>query len=161
MGQAYTPADADTRTFGDLIQAVLTDLHRPDLQQIIPDYIRTAIRYYSRLPFFFNQLDNTNIGGWVGQQFVPLGTTIIATADDANTYIFVNLVAGVNATIQPVFDHRIFTPNGVPGVNFTVGDPGTTADGAITWATVQQWTPANAGATSFYWTQLSTVPTFN
>lgn len=161
MGEAYNPLDADSRTFGDLIQRVLLDLHRPDLLQLAPDYIRDAIRYYSRMPFFFNQIDNTNIGGWQASLYYPQGTTIIETASDLNQYIFVALTAGTNGSTIPVFTPTIFQPNGVPGINFAPGDPGVTQDGTIYWATVQQWTPSTDGATNFFWTQLSTVPTFN
>lgn len=161
MSEAYSLLDADSRTFGDLILAVLTDLHRPDLQQLVPDYIRQAIRYYSRFPFWFNQFDNTGITGWAASLFIPQGYTIIDTATDSNTYIFVALNAGQNGTASPGFTPTIFTPRQVPGKIFQAGDPGTTLDGTVTWATVEAWNPNTAGATNFYWTQLSTVPTFN
>src|SRR5438128_458493 len=161
MPQAYSQLNADTRTFGDLIQALLTDLHRPDLQQIAPDYLRTAIRYYSRLPFFFNHLHNSEFLSWQADLTIPRGYTILETASDTNTYIFVALNSGTNGATIPTFTPTLFTPNGVPGVVFQPGDPGVTQDGSVYWATVQAWAPATAGATSFYWTQLSTVPTFN
>lgn len=161
MTQAYALVDSDQRTFGDMITQLLLDLHRPDLQQIAPEYIRIAIRYYSRLPFFFNQISNDSVLGWQADLTIPRGYCIIETASDTNTYIFVALNSGVNGPTIPTFTPTIFTPNGVPGVIFQPGDPGVTTDGGVYWATVRAWNPNVAGATSFYFTQLSTVPSFN
>ena len=160
MSEAYSPSDADTRTFGDQITRLLKDLKRPDLQDIVPDYIRDAIRYYSRMPFFFNQLDNTGITTWTASQQVPAGYTIRDTASDGNYYIFVNLVEGRNGSSKPSFTPTLFVPSGTAGIVFTAGQAGTTVDNQITWATVKAWPATNAPANT-EWTQLSTIPATN
>ncbi len=160
MAEQYVLSSADSRTFGDLIGRVLGELKRPDLQDKAPDFIRDAIRYYSRQPFFFNEIDNATVPAWTASLYVPAGTTIRDTASDGNYYIFVNLVSGSNGGSKPTFTPNLFVPSGSAGIVFTAGQTGTTVDGNITWATVQAWPATNAAANTF-WTQLSTIPSTN
>jgi hypothetical protein len=143
-----------------MLQRIIRELHRPDLLGQVQDFARDAIRHWSRQPFFFTEIDNTDIGGWAGSLFVPYGYTIRETADDGNEYIFVALTSGNNGTVIPTFDHRLFTLAAQPGPIFNVGDFGTTVDNEVTWATVEAW-PDSRGPASNKWTQLSTVPTIN
>ena len=160
MAQQYVQSSADSRNFGDLIGRVLGELHRPDLLSSAPDFIRDAIRYYSRQPFFFNEIDNTAVPVWTASLYVPAGTTIRDTASDGNYYIFVNLVSGLNGAVKPTFTPNLFVPSGSAGIVFTAGQTGTTIDNAITWATVEAW-PATKPDVSTFWTQLSTIPATN
>lgn len=158
--QAYDPNSLDSRTFGDLILQLLKDLNKPNLQDDAPTYLRDAIRYFSRQPFLFSEIDNASVLGWQASLYVPQGYTILATADNGLPYIFVNLVSGLNGTgSQPVFDHNLFTTANAPNI-FQPAQVGTTVDGAITWATIAPW-PTTNGSPNRYWTQLSTVPMVN
>jgi hypothetical protein len=162
MPQAYDPNSADVRTFGDQIARLDADLKRPDLLGDIPDYLRDAIRFHSRNPFFFTQIDNSNIGPWAPSLQVTRGYTIYDVASDASKYIFVALNDGLVGTGSiPSFTPVIFQPRRVAGRVFQAGDAGTTVDNQVTWATVRAWTENTDGAIDFYWTQLTTVPTFN
>ena len=158
MPEAYPPSSADARTFGNLVQAIIDDLHRPDLQNLIPRYVRAAIDFYARQPFFFTQIDNTPIQPWQAGLYYPQGTSIFDTASDTNPYIFVVVQAGISGNSKPTFTPNIFISPG-PRI-FTPGQSGTTVDNGIVWATAKSWPPSNLPAASF-WSQLSTVPYAN
>lgn len=160
MSQAYALSDSDQRTFGELIQRVVDETKRPDLLGEIPGYIRDAIRYYSRQPFFFNQVDNTAVTTWAASLYIPRGYTIRDTASDGNYYIFVALTPGNNDSSKPTFTPTLFTPSGTAGIVFVAGQDGTTVDNEVTWATVEAWPATNADV-STRWAQLSTVPAVN
>jgi hypothetical protein len=160
MPEAYPPSSADLRTFGNLVQAILDDLHRPDLQNLVPRYVRAAIDFYSRQPFFFTQVENSPIQAWQAGLYYPVGTSIYDTASDTNHYIFVVVQAGVSGNIKPTFTPSIFTSPGPP--IFNAGQIGTTVDSGVVWATAKPWpVSTNSIPAKSFWSQLSSVPYLN
>jgi hypothetical protein len=157
--QAYDPSVVDNSNFGQMVQSIIDDLHRPDLQNLVPRYVHKAIAFYARQPFFFNEWSNTNITGWQAGLYYQQGSAIYDTASDTNPYIFVVVQAGISGGSKPSFTPNIFTPPG-QGKVFTPGQIGTTIDNQIVWATAQAWPNSNTAVKS-YWSELSTIPSVN
>lgn len=167
----------DRRTFGAQQARLLDDLNRPDLASPVPEYLRDAIRYFRRKPFYFSDTDNTpsplNAGGpgpWQASLQYTQGATIQAVASDSNTYVYVQVAFGsppANAQVgiptnQSGVAAPVFTP--VPYIlptsagfpQFSPTQPGITQDNQCLWA--------NAGllANSLgQWSGLATVPNWN
>ncbi len=182
MPEAYQNPGAytDGRTFAEQVARTLDDLNRPDLVQAVPEYLRDAIRYWRRKPFFFSDVDNADTGGpagtgtatgapppWAANTFFPQGAAIQAQATDGNTYVYVQLTfgGGVSGATQPSFTPALYPlpfqasfPVYAPGV-------GVTQDGTLLWANAAFLTgpapPPGATSQIGIWTQLSTVPNWN
>jgi len=163
--ESYTALQLDSRTFGDQQTRLLSDLNRPDLSGVVINYLQDAMRFMQRKPFFFNDLDNTAVGGWAANTIYPQGSTITFT-NTGSTYIAVATNTGTSGALQPVFPTALFTPPTgstqfpppTAGTTGTVDDNGGPPTG-IRWATIVNAT--SAGQTSNYWTQLSTVYSIN
>jgi len=156
--QAYDPNSLDTRKFGDLVAAVIRDTDRPDLQNSIPDYIRDSIRYWSRKPLFFTELDNRSVPAHAVNLSYPQGSTVYVTVDGVD-YILVALQAGTAGSVAPTWTSTLYAPTLLTGMYETT-DPGVTVDGSVHWATVEAW-PSTNGPKTRKWTELSTVPFVN
>lgn len=161
MAQEWSLVQSDQRNFGTMQTRLLDDLNRPDLSQFAPTYIQDAIRFYSRKPFFFSEMDNTSVPFWgnapatgtpTPNLIYTQGATITDVASDNNQYVFVNLIAGTADATRPVFTPILYAPaaQSSPPV-FNPTSAGTTVDGGCLWATVAPWRPG-------IWTQLATVP---
>jgi hypothetical protein len=161
MPEAYPPSSVDSRTFGNLVQSVLDDLHRPDLQNLVPRYVRAAIDFYARQPFFFTQIENTPITqGWQPNLYCPVGTSFYDIASDNKYYIFVAVQAGISGMSKPLLTPNIFISPGPP--IFNTGQSGTTVDNGVVWATAKAWPQSTTSVPAkSYWSQLSTVPYLN
>lgn len=152
--QEWSATQPDTRNFGQQIARLLDDLNRQDLLSIGQSYLQDAARFFQRKPFFFSELDNSQVPPWAASLYYTQGATIFATASDGNVYAFVNLIAGTNGAGIPTFDPTIYTtPSGMTSPPQFVPGPGTTADGNVLWATVAAWPGPGV-----QFTQLTTVP---
>lgn len=155
MAQQYLDVEQDSRTFGTQIERLLEDLNRPDFQNFAEDYLKDAIRYFSRQAFFFNDLDNSSVSGWAANTNYTQGGTIRETISGTD-YVIVALNAGKSGGSKPTFPATIFEvpDSGIPppasGTSGTVDDNGGASGDGIIWATVATWQDN-------FWTQLSTV----
>ncbi len=156
MAEAYTSTQVDTRNLGTMLNRLLDDLNRPDLQSEALQYIQDAIRYYQRRPFFFNETDNSATALYANSTNYPQGSVIQANLS-GTAYAICALNAGTSGSSgTPAFPTSIFTPPTTAG-SFPpppVGTPGTIVDNNITWANVGLWS-------STVWTQLATVYSIN
>lgn len=155
MGEAYTSSQQDLRTLGDQLTRLLSDLNIPALQNVAVDYLRDAMRYFARQPFFFNDTDNTTLSDWAATTNYPQGSTIL-TSISGTQYIIVALNTGISGAAKPTFPTTIFTVPSAPAVPPpAAGTAGTVIDNAgtnqITWATAVAFT------TPSIYTQLTTV----
>jgi hypothetical protein len=158
MAESYLQAQIDSRTFGAQQARLIDDLNRPDLSNIVTEYLQDAMRFYQRKAFFFNEIDNTAIPGWVASTFYPQGSTILVTISSVQ-YVFVALQTGIGQSdgSTPAFPATIFTipattpPSQPPPPPAT---PGTIADNTVIWANIGPFTQG-------VYTQLSTVYNVN
>ena len=156
MAESFTAAQQDLRTFGDQQTRLLADLNRPNLQNLVEDYLRDAMRFFSRKPFFFNDTDNTALSDWAAATIYPQGSTIL-TSIAGTSYIIVALNEGTSGAVKPTFPTTLFTVPSSPAFPPPApGTPGTVIDNSgvnqIDWATV-----AIQAAGQSIWTQLTTV----
>lgn len=139
-----------------MVNRLIDDINRPDLQSEALSYIQDAIRLYQRKPFFFNETDNSATATYANSTNYPQGSVIQATVS-GTAYAFCALNAGISGSGgTPAFPSTIFTPPTTAG-QFPPpppGTPGTIVDNTIMWGNVGQWT-------STVWTQLSTVYSIN
>src|SRR5262249_19337702 len=141
------------------------DLNRPDLQNIVTQYLQDAMRYFQRKAFFFSEFDNTLVPGWAASTWNPQGSTIQAISPaDGNVYVFVALQVGaqLTGTTQPIWPNTIFSAptQGQAGQSTTqfppppLPTPGVIQDNNVIWANVAQYQP-------YVFTNLSTVYNIN
>jgi len=152
MAESFLPQQQDTRTFGAMQTRLLDDLNRPDLGNIVIDYIQDAVRFWSRKPFFFTEIDNRMVPVWSASTMYPLGSCI-----QNGTTVFVALSPGVNesGTVQPTWPTVVYVrPPGSTYVPPTPGTPGTVVDNQVIWGNVGSYKP------NFH-TQLMTIPAVN
>jgi hypothetical protein len=157
----------------------LDDLNRPELQNIVQQYLQDAIRYFQRKPFFFNDTDNVALASWTADYYVTQGATILVPAQaaavvppgptwlpsnvyaagdiivDSNGNAQLAVVGGTSGTIQPGWATSAFSQTADNTVIWTLTSiAGTTAVIAV------NLTAGIAGATVPTFTQtLYTVPT--
>ena len=150
MAEAYQASQQDLRNLGAMVNRLLDDLNRPDLQAQALEYVQDAIRYYQRLPWLFNETDNTPTAVYANSTIYPQGSIIQATISGTQ-YAFCALNYGTSASAgTPAWPATIFTvpSSGTPPP--TAGTAGTVVDNTITWGNVGLWA-------STTWTQLATV----
>lgn len=157
MAQSYLPQQADNRTFGVQQTRLLDDLNRPDLSNIVIDYLQDAMRFFQRMAFFFSEVDNTQVPTWQAGTMYPLGSTIYRVVNGI-PYAFVAMSIGVeqSGATEPTWTDEQYL--NWEGSNFYApplpGTPGTVEDNDVIWANIGPYQPG-------YHTQLSTVPQVN
>ena len=138
MSQQWAASAVDNRNFGLQQQRTLDDLNRPNLQNIVTQYLQDAMRYWQRRPFFFTDTDNTAALSWTASVIVTQGTTIQATPIGGSLSNFVAANAGTTGLVQPVWPATQFTVpsttgNPPPLPPPTIGTAGTVNDNGIIW----------------------------
>jgi hypothetical protein len=159
MAQSYLPQQQDTRTFGVMQTRLLDDLNRPDLANIVIDYLQDAMRYYQRMAFFFSEIDNTQVPTWQAGAMYPLGSTIYRVVGTTPyPYAFVAMSTGVQQSgdTEPDWtDEQFLNWGGSEFYQPPLPDtPGITEDNDVLWANIGPYQPG-------YHTQLTTVPNVN
>jgi hypothetical protein len=114
-------------------------LNRPDLINVIPQYLQDAMRFWQRHTFFFNDVDNTLVPPWEALLYYSQGATIQVLVS-GTIYAFVACNAGIAGATPPAWPTTAFTPpnqNNPPTDAFPPpppSTPGCVLDGTIVWA---------------------------
>jgi hypothetical protein len=136
MAEQYISTQLDRRTFGQQQARLIDDLNRPDLSNIVTQYLQDAMRFFQRKTFFFNNIDNSAVPTWAASTYYPFGTTIQVSVS-GTVYAFTQVAnptsAGVtpplSGTSAPSWPTDVFTvPNSQPPV---LPPPVLPADGAV------------------------------
>ena len=117
MSQQWPATAVDSRTFGAQQARTLDDLNRPNLQNIVTEYLQDSMRFWQRRPFFFTDTDNTAPLAWQASVETTIGTTIQFTTGGV-TYAFVAGNAGLTGLTIPDFASivgTVFTPPATTG----------------------------------------------
>jgi hypothetical protein len=161
VSESFLATQVDARTFGAQQSRLLDDLNRPDLQNIVTEYLQDAMRLYQRRAFFFNDIDNTVVPAYANTTIYPQGS-MIQMPIAGTQYVIVAMNQGTSASAgTPAFPVTIFTPPSGSGqfppppfgTAGTVDDNGGPPTG-IRWATVALFQPNS-------FTQLSTIYSIN
>lgn len=157
MAEAFNPEDRDQRTFGAQQARLINDLNRPDLDDVVTDYLQDAMRYFQRKPFFFTETDNTRTPRWRPEVCYPQGATIKQDVCGFS-YVYVAVSEGIKRSGDgsPLWTTDLFTTPPGSGVlpPPPLDTPGVVKDGGVVWANVALWQPG-------LWTNLSTVYNIN
>jgi len=158
MPQSYLPQQADTRTFGGMCTRLLNDLNRPDLGDVVQDYLLDAIRYFQRQAFFFSECDNTEVPPWQAGTKYPFGSCVQVVNGDGYTDVMCAVSPGIRQSgpTPPFWPLDLYQP--LPGSVYyeppLLDEPGVVADGGVVWGNIGEYQPG-------FHTQLSTVPNAN
>ena len=153
MAQSFLPAQQDTRTFGAQQTRLLTDLNRPDLSDVVINYLQDAMRYFQRKAFFFSEIDNTVVPQWAANTNYPQGS-VIQQLVGPTTFAMCAVSSGaqMSGPTAPTWSSTPFTvPIGSGNLPPPpLSAPGVTADGGVIWANIGPYIQG-------FHTQLSTV----
>lgn len=168
MPEQYVPNDLDNRTFQAQIARLIDDLNRPDLQGQAINYLQDAMRFFARKPFFFNNVDNSLVPGWLANTYFPFGATIQVPISGA-IYAFVQTAnppfgqvtvpqTGATLPAWPTTQFTVPTPNGNgPPIYPPPGLPvaGAVQDGGCIWVNAGNYLQFNTTALStvYNWNQ--------
>jgi hypothetical protein len=110
VAQEWLLSAVDQRTFAAQQARVVDDLNRPDLINVVPQYLQDAMRFWQRHTFFFNDTDNSLVPPYVNGLFYTQGATIQVNVG-GTIYAFVAGNSGLaQATGQPAWTANPFTP---------------------------------------------------